>query len=125
MNISVLGENIKRLREAKGINPFRLSKLAGVGTATVAEIESGVRQSLRSDTIQKIASALEVSEQKLFEVEGEYIVSDLLDVVDFIFEDEDIKINDISLTPIQAEAIKNELMLTIKNFAKKEGLINE
>lgn len=60
-NISVIGLNIKKIRTRQGISKYQLSKLAGVGSATISQIESGARQTLKGDTINKIADALHVS----------------------------------------------------------------
>ncbi len=60
MNVSILGKNIKRIRELKGISAYRLAKDAHVGASTISEIESGIRQSLNSVSMRKIAEALDV-----------------------------------------------------------------
>lgn len=64
-NVSVLGKNIKKLRQEKGLSALALSKLAGIGVATVSQIENGHRQMLKGDTIIKIAGALNCTAQDL------------------------------------------------------------
>lgn len=63
--VSILGQNIKRIRINRGIKTTQLSKRANVGISTISQIESGSRQSLKSDTLNKIAEALNVSVEDL------------------------------------------------------------
>ena len=58
---SIIGKNIKRLRNKKGISQDKLSKLADISHNTVIKIESGAIQSPTIDTARKIAKALGVS----------------------------------------------------------------
>jgi len=64
--VSVLGENIQRIRKLKGMSAYELAKKAGVGGATVSQIESGKRATLKGDTLDKIAGALGVPPGELF-----------------------------------------------------------
>jgi len=63
--ISTLGKNIKRLRVEQHIGVSKLAKLACVGIATISQIESGNRQTLQGNTIEKIAKALKVTPNQL------------------------------------------------------------
>ncbi|OSA95735.1 UNVERIFIED_ORG: hypothetical protein B2H93_04755 [Clostridium botulinum] len=63
--VSILGQNIKRMRINRGIKTTQLSKKAKVGVSTISQIESGSRQSLKSDTLDKIAKVLSVSIEDL------------------------------------------------------------
>ena len=58
---SIIGENIKKIRKLKNISAYELAKKAGVGVATISEIESGKRATLKGDTLEKVAQALNVS----------------------------------------------------------------
>ena len=53
--VSLLGENLKRIRTEKDLTKTKLAELSGVGLSTISQIETGVRQSLRSETIQRLA----------------------------------------------------------------------
>ncbi|WP_294364738.1 helix-turn-helix transcriptional regulator [uncultured Clostridium sp.] len=94
--ISLLGENIKKERLKAGLSMEKLSKAANVGISTISEIENGKRQSLRSETIEKIATTLKVPVNVLFGIEnveeGSYVVSDLLDAINMILNDDEISI---------------------------------
>ena len=95
--VSLLGEHIKKERLKAGLSMEKLSKAANVGISTISEIENGKRQSLRSETIEKIAASLNVSVNVLFGIrdveEGSYIVSDLLDIINIILNDDEISID--------------------------------
>lgn len=86
--ISVIGENIKRIREMKNISAYQLSKKAGVGSSTISQIESGKRQTLKGDTLNKIATALGVPSGDLlgdsdtlnFETNE---ITDILNILDY------------------------------------------
>lgn len=96
--ISTLGNNIKRLRIEKHIGVSELAKLAGVGIATISQIESGDRGTLRCDTLEKIASAIDVS------------VNDLL-----INSEDEIR--------VESDEITNFLDVLLVDFIKLDGEI--
>lgn len=108
MSISILGINIKKIRESKGISAYKLCKLANVGGATISEIESGKRQSLNTNTIEKIASALEVKTDDLFTAEDnkEYIVSDIIQTIGVILTSDELLLDDKEMTETEKEQFK-------------------
>lgn len=57
---SSISENLKRLRKERDYSLEKVSKLADLSLNTVAKIESGVNINPTIDTLQKLASALEV-----------------------------------------------------------------
>lgn len=59
-SISPIAKNLKRIRKEKDYSLEKVSKLADLSLNTVAKIESGVNTNPTIDTLQKIASALEV-----------------------------------------------------------------
>lgn len=102
--ISLLGENLKRIRTEKNITATKLSQLSGVGLSTISQIETGIRQSLRSQTIQKLATSLGITANDLFNInEGEYVVSDLSESIQIILSDDDVSINGIKMSPKEKE----------------------
>lgn len=100
MNISILGLNIKKIREQKGISGYRLAKLAQVGSATISEIETGKRQSLNSSTVEKIADTLGVSANDLMATEDnvEYVVTDIEQTINLILSSDELVLDDIEMT---------------------------
>ncbi|MEG2412892.1 MAG: helix-turn-helix transcriptional regulator [Clostridium sp.] len=91
---SILGKNIKEIRENKGLTVNKLSQLAKVGQSTISQIETGNRQSLRSETLEKIAKALGVTTNDLLSIdEGSYEISELSEAIDFIMQDDELLID--------------------------------
>ena len=56
-----LANNIKRLREAKGLSQEKLARLADVANNTLIKMESGENRNPTLDTLKKVAKALDVS----------------------------------------------------------------
>lgn len=64
---SVIGENIKKIRQQRGLSQDTLSKKANLAFHTVAKIETGATPNPTIDTVKKIADALKVSLDNLME----------------------------------------------------------
>jgi transcriptional regulator with XRE-family HTH domain len=60
-----LANNIKKLREAKGLSQEKLARLADVANNTLIKMESGENQNPTLDTLKKVAKALGVSIEEL------------------------------------------------------------
>ncbi len=56
-----LANNIKKLREAKGLSQEKLARLADVANNTLIKMESGENENPTLDTLKKVAKALDVS----------------------------------------------------------------
>lgn len=120
---SLLGENIKKERLKAGLSMEKLSKAAGVGISTISEIENGKRQSLRSETIEKIANSLNVQVNTLFGIknidEGTYVVSDLLETINLILNDDEISIDGQIMTNEEKSEFKNLTEMYVNNILSK------
>lgn len=105
VNISILGLNIKRIREEKGISAYKLAKEAEVGASTISQIESGKRQSLNTSTIEKIANVLEVSTDELLSTEPntEYIIADIEQTIRLVLSSDELVLDDIEMTNKEKE----------------------
>ncbi|MDO8676316.1 MAG: helix-turn-helix transcriptional regulator [Candidatus Azambacteria bacterium] len=60
-----LANNLKKLREKKGLSQDRLAKLADVANNTIIKIEQGENMNPTLDTLKKVAKALDVSVDEL------------------------------------------------------------
>lgn len=106
MEISQLGANIKQFREEKGWSLNKLKEESRVGYATLHDIESGKSQNLKSDTIEKVAKALNKSVDDLLGVEYEiieYAVGDFRDTINQILNSDEISIDGIPMTEQEKE----------------------
>lgn len=64
--MSVVGENIKRIRKEKRLSQRQLADLSGISQSAISDIENPAVTKLPNiDTIQKLASALHVSIDEL------------------------------------------------------------
>lgn len=60
-----LANNIKKLREAKGLSQEKLARLADVANNTLIKMESGENQNPTLETLKKVAQALAVNIDEL------------------------------------------------------------
>ena len=56
-----LANNIKKLREAKGLSQEKLARLADVANNTLIKMESGENKNPTLNSLKKVAKALDVS----------------------------------------------------------------
>jgi transcriptional regulator with XRE-family HTH domain len=61
-----ISENIRKLRQEKGISQDRLSKDADLALNTIVKIETGENPNPTVETLEKIAKALGVTAGELF-----------------------------------------------------------
>lgn len=64
-----IGEEIKRLRDEKGMTLEQLGDKCGVGKSTVRKWEKGIIKDMRRDKIEKLSMALGVSPSYFFEID--------------------------------------------------------
>jgi transcriptional regulator with XRE-family HTH domain len=62
-----LGAGLQRYRKAKGWSQTKLSVLSGVRQSLISELETGTRQDTRSHIVLKLAQALGVTVEELYE----------------------------------------------------------
>ncbi|MGN9164930.1 helix-turn-helix domain-containing protein [Tissierellaceae bacterium HCP3S3_D8] len=61
----MLGKRIKELRDSYNMTIKDLSKKSGVGQSTISEIETGKAKNPKSETLSKLANALNVTVDSL------------------------------------------------------------
>lgn len=117
-NISILGLNIKRIREEKGISAYRLAKDANVGASTISQIESGKRQSLNSTTIEKVANVLGVGVEELMATENnvEYIVTDIEQTISLILSSDELVLDDAEMTNEEKTQLKMAIDIALNSI---------
>jgi len=62
-----LSNNIKKLREAKGLSQEKLASLADVANNTLIKMESGENKNPTLDTLKKVAKALSITIDELIQ----------------------------------------------------------
>ena len=63
--VKVFGQNLKRLREAKGLSQEAFAELCGLHRTYISAVERQ-RRSISLENVQRIADALSVETYKLF-----------------------------------------------------------
>lgn len=123
MEISTLGKNIKRLRLERNMSQADLVRKAAVGKATINEIENGKRQSLNSNTINKISNALNASAEELFITDGstEYCVTDIKEALNLILSSDELTLENSTLTESERTLIEDTLNDALDFIIKKRG----
>ena len=71
---------LKKYRESRGLTIMKLSELSGVGNGTIGEIERGKNKS-RINTLEKLAKALELTEEERNKLFACLIPSDVADKI--------------------------------------------
>ena len=62
-----LGQNLKKLREKKGLSQDRLAQLANVAKNTIIKIEQGGNEKPTLETLEKIAQTLDITVDELIQ----------------------------------------------------------
>ncbi|MFW2490998.1 helix-turn-helix domain-containing protein [Clostridium chromiireducens] len=114
-NISIIGENIKKIRTHKGMSAVDLSNRSGVSNATISQIENGRRQTLQADTLNNIASALGVTTDDLLGDSDtvKFETNDIIDVLNIINYAEGITLDDIKLTDDEIQLLNINIKTTL------------
>lgn len=66
----MFGENIKKIRELKGLGINELSRLSGVNASYISAMERGEKENPTITTLKKLADALEVTVDELMKEES-------------------------------------------------------
>lgn len=113
--ISVIGENIKKIRTHKGMSAVDLCERSGVSNATISQIENGRRQTLQADTLEKIAGALGVAMDDLLGDTDtiKFETNDIIDVLNIINYAEGITLDDIKLTDDEIQLLNINIKTTL------------
>jgi transcriptional regulator with XRE-family HTH domain len=120
MEISTLGMNIKTLREKKGWSVNKLKEISSVGYATLHDIESGKSQTMNSKSLEKVARALNTTSDDLLNIESiEFVVEDIAETIDAIFESEELKLDGINLSEYETEFLKDFFAAGVEKIRKK------
>lgn len=120
MSASTLGLNIKTLREKKGWSLNKLKEESGLGYATLHDIENGKSQTLNSNNLEKVARSLDTTVDELLNIESiEYVVSDISDTLDAIFESDELKLDDIELDEYESEFLRDFFKAGIDRMRKR------
>ncbi|KZL93520.1 helix-turn-helix domain-containing protein [Clostridium magnum] len=120
MNISELGQNIKKVRDQKGWTLNKLKQESGVGYATLHDIENGKSQNLNSSNLEKVAKALDVTTNELLGIDVvEYTVIDLEETLDAVFQSDELELDGVLINSDEKEELKDLFAVAINNIRRR------
>lgn len=114
--MTILGENIKKLRERAGYSIRQLADLSGVSKSVISEIESGESKNPRYQTINKLANSLNIAPESLTEMEfeHEYVITDVKEAFEIILSQENLTLNGETLTNDAKTQLINSIKMALK-----------
>lgn len=65
MKMTVIGNNLRRIRSKRGITQIDLSKITGITNAYISKVENGIKKNPSSIILNKLAKALNCSTNDL------------------------------------------------------------
>jgi len=116
--ISVIGENIKKIRTEKQISAYELARRAGVGGSTISQIESGKRATLLGGTLEKVAHALGVTPGELLGNDEtlSFETNDIMDILNIINYADGITLDELELSKTDKQLINIALTTTLNSI---------
>lgn len=75
-----IGKRLKNIRNAKNISTYRLAKMTGISQPVISKLENGNRKA-DFDMIEKICSALEITLIDFFNVDGQEMSPEYLELL--------------------------------------------
>ncbi|RXI46050.1 hypothetical protein DP145_01540 [Clostridium tetani] len=114
--MTILGENIKKLRERAGMTIKELSNKSSVGQSTISEIETGKAKNPKSATLTNLAKALNTSVDQLtdMEVEHEYVITDVEEAMNLILNQENLMLHGKTLTDEAKRQLQNSIKMALQ-----------
>lgn len=121
IDISILGQNIRKIRTQKKLGVNELSRLSGVSRSSISMLENGKLKSLSNENLIKIANVLNVTGDTLLSLENniEYDLTELSDIFDAILKTSDLRLDDIPLSYSELKELDIELKFVIKKLLLK------
>jgi transcriptional regulator with XRE-family HTH domain len=114
--MTIIGDNIKKMRDISGMSITDLSKASGVGRSTISEIESGKAQNPKSNTVTAIAKVLGVNIGTLteMEIEHEYVVTDIEEAMELILSQDNLLLHGQPLNDETKVQLSNNIKMALQ-----------
>jgi transcriptional regulator with XRE-family HTH domain len=125
--MTILGDNIKKLRNTAGMSITDLSTSSGVGRSTISEIESGKAQNPKGNTISAIARALGVNTGTLteMEIEHEYVITDIEEAMELILNQDNLMLHGEILNDEAKIQLSNSIKMALQFAAEAQKRNNK
>ncbi|MBN1076035.1 XRE family transcriptional regulator [Clostridium botulinum] len=119
--ISDLGKNIQRIRTERNISLNGLARKSSVSGSTISKVENGVTDDLKTNTVTKIAKALNVNLEELVTntpINKTYDIQDIINQFKYnnvLFEEKVLSEDEIRLIELNLEvALKSVELYRMK-----------
>ncbi|MBY6838760.1 helix-turn-helix domain-containing protein [Clostridium botulinum] len=115
--ISDLGKNIQRIRTERNISLNKLARKSFVSASTISKVENGITDDLKTNTVTKIAKALNVSLEELVNdesIKNTYEVQDIINQFKYnnvLFEEKLLTKDEIKLIELNLETALKSIQL--------------
>ncbi|HBJ1650399.1 TPA: helix-turn-helix transcriptional regulator [Clostridium botulinum] len=122
--ISNLGKNIKKLRIERSISLNELARKSDISGSTISKIETGITDDLKTNTVIKIAKALNVSLEELVAnppIKNTYDISDVINQLKY----NNITFNGRALSEDELKLMELNLEVALKSiqlYRTKQGI---
>jgi len=125
--MTILGVNIKKLRDRAGMSLSDLAKASGIGRSTINDIESGKAQDSKNNTINALAKAFGVSPGTLteMEIEHEYVITDIEEAMELILSQENLTLHGESLNEETKVQLSNNIKMALQFAAESQKRNNK
>lgn len=119
--ISILGQNIRKIRNQRNLGVNELSRLSGVSRSSISMIETGKLKSLSNENLIKIADVLNVTGDTLLGLKDdiEYDLTELSDIFEAILKTSDLRLDNIPLSYSELKELDIELKFVVKKLLLK------
>lgn len=116
--VSDLGQCIHRIRVQQGLSIAKLAELAGIGNSTISQIESGRRQTLQGDTIEKLATALNVSVSDLLggENPSRFETNDAMDILNIMLYADFVTFDNVPFSREERVLLETTIKMTLNSI---------
>jgi len=125
--MTIIGDNIKKLRDLASMSITDLSNASGVGRSTISEIESGKAQNPKSNTVTAIAKALGVNIGTLteMEIEHEYVITDIEEAMELILSQENLMLHGQPLNDEAKVQLSNNIKMALQFASESQKRNNK
>ena len=114
------GEQLRKIREFRGLSLAQLAKRSGVGQSTLSQWETG-KHKPRFEQLKKVLDALNITHEQLYQDFDEIFVAEALEKFQTGAKDIEVVLTaDPALSPSDVEIIMHIVLAKERELAEKE-----
>ncbi|AFH60579.1 helix-turn-helix domain-containing protein [Paenibacillus caseinilyticus] len=120
------GEELRKIRETKGLTLNQLAMYSGVSSALISRIENGTRGVPKPETIEKLANGLKIPYENLMSIAGYIEENNNLEPLNFEAQKNALIVGELAAKygidlsdPIKREQFENIIRIIASNYIDK------